>query len=695
LALTLEERREIAAWFDAHSDELPERVRSFLALHQRYLAAEHNLGKQLELAWRELRRALHLTPSSERSRGSSGSPLSAVPASMKKSARQELEDEIAHSDRLASWHGELTKRHTTRLDKLKEKLAQMPTEPTNDETTHQPEETLRLEDIELSEEDRAELEANRGRLSKALLQGSGPDPALESVNETLMPEGTVLTTTEVVSLPAEIPADLADAEVVKTFSEPRVRYDFSVSVRRIELDIEKKVVVDPQGKRYVIAPSTSDYGPPGYSVTWRALATLAVLVGQFALPFNRLATLISTPDKQFKASTLSRMLHYVAERLLPVYLELAAQLADAEILAGDDTSCRVLEVSTYLSKSAAETDEPPWAPYRTPEAAQQSLRLCEQAQQARRKRRENGDRTARRTPAETPSLGVTIGSTFRFESLRCNGDGPKEALHTTVLSGRSGPDDPRSLIVFYRSHLGSCGNLLEDILDNRDPKLRTVILQGDLSTTNLVKAPRLLERFDFRRVGCGSHARRPFAIYKDEDPEMCEFMLHLFLGLAIHEERLDTFGRNRDNVLAVRGTESRELWNDIRELSQMFATKWPKTSKLGNGARYIINHFDELTAYLDDPRIEMTNNLRERMLRTEKLIEKSSMFRCSLEGRFVLDVIRTVLQTAVAANVPVLDYLVSLLRSSEKTISKHPSRFTPRAWAAANHNALDPSTASG
>ncbi len=411
------------------------------------------------------------------------------------------------------------------------------------------------------------------------------------------------------------------------------------------------------------------------------------------MPFNRLATLISTPDKPFKASALSRMLHYVAERLLPVYLELAAQLADAEILAGDDTSCRVLEVSTYLSKSAAETDEPPWASYRTPEAAQQSLRLCEQAQQARRQRREDGDRTARRTPAETPSLGVTIGSTFRFESPRCNGDGPKEAMHTTVLSGRSVPDDPSSLIVFYRSHLGSCGNLLEDILDKRDPRLRAVIVQGDLSTTNLVKAPRHLERFDFRRVGCGSHARRPFALYKDEDPEMCEYMLHLFLGLAIHEERLDTFGRNRDNVLAVRGTESRELWNNIRELSQMFANKWPKTSKLGNGARYIINHFDELTAYLDDPRIEMTNNLRERMLRTEKLIEKSSMFRCSLEGRFVLDVIRTVLQTAVAANVPVLDYLVSLLRSSEKDISKHPSRFTPRAWAAATQNAPDPCTA--
>ena len=39
---------------------------------------------------------------------------------------------------------------------------------------------------------------------------------------------------------------------------------------------------------------------------------------------------------------------------------------------------------------------------------------------------------------------------------------------------------------------------------------------------------------------------------------------------------------------------------------------------LGTGARHIIKHFDKLTAYLDDPRLDATNNLRERLLRTEK-----------------------------------------------------------------------------
>ena len=72
------------------------------------------------------------------------------------------------------------------------------------------------------------------------------------------------------------------------------------------------------------------------------------------------------------------------------------------------------------------------------------------------------------------------------------------------------------------------------------------------------------------------------------------------------------------------------------------------------------------------------------MLRTEKLIEGSSMFRKSLEGRFALDVVRTVLQTAVAAGAPVHAYVESVLRADADEIAAHPERFTPRAWVSRN-----------
>jgi len=150
-------------------------------------------------------------------------------------------------------------------------------------------------------------------------------------------------------------------------------------------------------------------------------------------------------------------------------------------------------------------------------AAEQSLHLCEELQKLRVRLRLEGDRQATRTSAETPSLGVLIGRHLVFESPRRNGDGAKESMHTTVISGRASADDPRSLTVFYRSHLGGCGDLLESILENRNPSFRKVILQGDLNPTNLITSPELLARFDVKLVGCSAHARRPFAIYEHED----------------------------------------------------------------------------------------------------------------------------------------------------------------------------------
>ena len=686
--LTVEDLRVVAAWVEQNSAQLPEPVRAFWALHRAYLTTEGAARKPFDSAWRELRRALGITPSSEKR--PSGALLAAVPpgpSSKGKSAGEKLEERLERSERLGDWHDGLGQRHHAHAKHLRERLAKMPAQ--------QDPHVERVEDIELTPDQKAEAAAAGRRFVEHLIEGNGVDPAFTSVNETLMPGGAVLATEERVALAVETPEDLADANVVKTMVEERERYDFAVTVRRITLEVDKKIVVDAEGQRHVLTASTTAYGPPRYSVTWSALATLAIMVGQFAVPLNRLGTMLSTAGKRFTASMLSRMLHYVAVRLVPIYLELAAQLADSEVLAGDDTSSRVVEVSRYFAQNERDdgkSESPPWAAYRTTAAAQESLRRCEQLRCARLRCRADGDRDAKRTAAESPTLGMLIGRQFTFESPRRNGDGPKRSLNTTVVSGRSAAADPRSLIVWYRSHLGGCGNLFEALLARRNPRARRVVLQGDLSATNLVTAPELHKRFDIRSIGCTSHARRPFANYEHEDPDNCAFMLHLFLGLAIHEQRLDVHGRNRENILAVRGHESRKTWRQILELAKDMTKTWSPATKLGAGAAYIIKHFDKLTAYLDDPRLEYTNNMRERMLRTEKLIEGSSMFRRSLEGRFALDVIRTVLQTAVAGGVPVHQSVVAVLRADQDEIINYPSRFTPRAWAAARTSAEDTAT---
>lgn len=688
-----ENRHEAAAWYAAHKATLPASVCAIFEICQPCFSPTFNPRKILDSVAQELRRALGITPSSERRR--IVSPLSGMPrekAERAKTKRERLEAELARTDRLGDWHSALRGRHAGKAKRLREKLSRIEEESPSTGTKVGVADEIRLEDIELTPEEKAASRAYGIAFGKRMREGNGADVRLKSVNESLMPSGAVASEEHEDSVAALLPPEFENATVLKTLNETRVRYDFSLSVTRIEIDVEKHIVVDANGERHVVTASTSAYGPPRYAVTWSALATLAVLVGQFAMPLNRLGTMLSTTAKRFTTATLSRMLHYVAERLVLIYLVLAEELAQSATLAGDDTSCRVLEVQSYFAKSRGRPpegarDERAWRTYQTPEAAEQALRQCAALAEARVKKREEGDREAKRTPDESPSLGVLIGQKLEFESPRRNGDGAKQSMNTTVVSGRSVTDDPSSLIVFYRSHLGGCGNLFESLLKLRGARACKVTLQGDLSGTNLVTDPALQARFDIKVIGCSAHARRPFANYEHEDTVHCPHMLHLFLGLAMHEQRLDVHGRNFKNVKAVRNTDSRQLWGYILDLAKDMAQKWSKETKLGAGARYIIKHYEKLTAYLDDPRLEPTNNLRERMLRTEKLIEGSSMFRKTLEGRFVLDVVRTVLQTAVAAGAPVRDYLISVLRADPEEIRQHPEKFTPRAWIIANEKA--------
>ena len=148
-------------------------------------------------------------------------------------------------------------------------------------------------------------------------------------------------------------------------------------------------------------------------MTWGFLARMVSLVVQYAIPMNRLATLLSTDAKRFTAGALARMLRYVARRFVPIYLALFDSLADSDILCGDDTSCRVTEVSRHLAaKPEAVATPPPWHGYRASEAAQKQL-------------------------AEgATSLAAMLAAEMGFEFERRTGDGTKKALHTTAIVPR-------------------------------------------------------------------------------------------------------------------------------------------------------------------------------------------------------------------------------------------------------------------
>jgi hypothetical protein len=153
------------------------------------------------------------------------------------------------------------------------------------------------------------------------------------------------------------------------------------------------------------------------------------------------------------------------------------------------------------------------------------------------------------------------------------------------------------------------------------------------------------------------------------------------------EDHIDELGRTKQRILRYRQRYSRKVWAAILKRCQsvmrgeaVYGYHWPKTSDLYLACQYIVKHFAELTRYLDDPRLPTNNNLSERVLRWEKIMEDSSKFRMTEEGRLQVDVLRTIVHTCSAAQVEIKDYLLFVFKN-RNAIALNPRSFTPYAFA--------------
>lgn len=420
-----------------------------------------------------------------------------------------------------------------------------------------------------------------------------------------------------------------------------VRHDLRMILERHEIRVE--TVSD--GTIYLRA-DLSDKGPEGWRLGWSALAKILSLCVTYALPIERVSKLLG---KAFSDEQICRWLRHVATWFLPIYLELAAQLAQTKVFNLDDTKTLVLQMRRKMQLGIAGSKD---------EAGLDPL---------------------------VAQVAGLLGRTYP----KVRGDGLKQEVHVSLISGRSVESDPTSTINLYRTHYGDAGNLLSRLLSMRRRKHRCFTLQGDLSTRNLPE-PLYFRLFQIALAGCGAHARRPFFRHKDDDDELCDFLLRAFALLSHVEDRIDELGRTKATVLKLRQRYSRKIWAAIVQRAKSVAAAesprdchghrlWPPSSDLRVASAYIVKHEPELTLYLSDPRLEWTNNRIERLLRGEVMLLVSCKFRQTEGGRVVFDILRTIITTCRAAGVGLPEYLRHVYVHRED-IAEHPEDFTPHAF---------------
>lgn len=229
-------------------------------------------------------------------------------------------------------------------------------------------------------------------------------------------------------------------------------------------------------------------------------------------------------------------------------------------------------------------------------------------------------------------------------------------------------------IVIYRVGIQHTGELLDEILEGRDPQLPVPLVMGDCHACNTVTVCRVIYG------GCNAHAVRRFKAVKDRYPDEAGYALERYERIFDHEDHCKRVGLDDDQRLAYHRAHSKPLFDEICEHGEMLLEekKIEPNSDIGEAYGYMINNRVRLSAFLRHAGMELHNNEPERTLRLPVRLRDNAPFFKNPIGAAWAETVWTLGDTALACGVNLFDYFNALLRY-ENDVQRNPHLWVP--WA--------------
>ena len=143
---------------------------------------------------------------------------------------------------------------------------------------------------------------------------------------------------------------------------------------------------------------------------------------------------------------------------------------------------------------------------------------------------------------------------------------------------------------------------------------------------------------------CWSHFRRRFYdLAKSGNAPIATEILHR-IG-ELYEIEAEIRGRTEEERRAARQARAKDLVEDLGTWLKEQLVRVPKSSTIAKDIRYGITHWDGLSRYLDDGRIEMDTNTVERSIRPIALNRKNALFAGSDAGGANWAIIASLIET--------------------------------------------------
>jgi transposase len=181
-------------------------------------------------------------------------------------------------------------------------------------------------------------------------------------------------------------------------------------------------------------------------------------------------------------------------------------------------------------------------------------------------------------------------------------------------------------------------------------------------------------------AGCNAHARRGFEESKNNDKERALHALGIYRELFDIEKDAKMQCLKPDERLLLRKEKSAPLMQSLRQWLDEHVTKVRPKSNIGKAILYCLGRWRELTRFLEDGRIEISNNLIENRVRPFAIGRKNWLFAGSEEAARAMAIILTVHGTCKLHGINFFEYSCYLLEEMPKRKSNDIDDLLPMNW---------------
>jgi len=192
---------------------------------------------------------------------------------------------------------------------------------------------------------------------------------------------------------------------------------------------------------------------------------------------------------------------------------------------------------------------------------------------------------------------------------------------------------------------------------------------------------------DATEVGCNAHARRKFDYALDTDPVRAARLLVLWGRLYDIERKAKDENYSSAQLLEARQKQAKPILAEIKAVLDEYKNQVLPKSPIGKAITYSLNQWDALNRYVDDPMLEIDNNLSERILRMVVIGRKNYMFAGSEAGAWRAAIIYSLVASCKLNDIDPFRYFRDVLAR----VSTHPAakidELLPSEWKKLNAEA--------